>query len=366
MAAFSQIFSGTMKKGTYILDECPYCQTSYSATFTGKFSIFECYECKKVQTYEQFISELSRDILYSESIATLQAPKEPEGLKDVAGIIDSTIGIFTIPSGFNSLDMMTGGFKSGEMTIISGKRSEGKSTFCGQLALNAVENGKNVFFYSGELSEIAFKNWVFLQAAGQNYLDSYYDQFGALRYIIDKQYAEPRIRSWLKGKMVLYDNKVIKTSEVNTIVERAKVAYEYYGSDLFFIDNLKTARFKKDNERDYYRKQANFVGDMLAFAQNNNVHVVIVVHPKKEDSGDDNDNVSGLSDITDIAHYVMTMKRLSDEQAEQQGCSAILDLSKNRTYGEVGRLKMDFDIPSKRFIMQNSKNVEKYSWEDEV
>jgi twinkle protein len=364
VANFSDVFPGIMKKGIYILEECPYCSGKYTSMFSGRFSVFNCNDCNTVRTYEQFVNDMAHDIMHESKVSALQAPKSPDGLVDIADVYDETNKLI-VPSGFNSLDRMTGGFKGGEITIISGKRSDGKSTFTGQMSLNMIEKGNKVFFYSGELSAPSFRNWIFLQSAGENYLESYYDDFGALRYRIDKEYAEPKIRAWLRGKLILYDNKVIKTSEVNTIIERANIALEYHGCNVFFVDNLKTARFKKDNERDYYRKQANFVADMLAFAQQNNVHVVMVAHPKKEDTGDQNDNVAGLSDITDIAHYVLTVERLRDEKIIEHGCDAILHLSKNRGHGEEGSIKMNFHIPSKRFHMQNSDNIEHYDWEDQ-
>lgn len=363
MTKFSEIFSGFMRKGTYVLDECPFCSGRMTAMFSGNFTLFECNECGKIMDYEAFMDEMRKDIFYEPLISSVQDPSAPEGILDIADIPDHDPNAFMVPSGFGELDKMTGGFKSSEITIVSGKRRDGKSTFCGQLSLNMIDSGRNLFVYSGELSAIAFRNWIFTQAAGPDFLEPYENEFGGTRYKLDKYYAEPRIREWLRDKLKIYDNKIIKTSEHNTIIDRAKIAHEYYGCEVFLIDNLKTARFKKDNERDYFRKQANFVCDMLAFAQQTNTHIIIVAHPKKEDTGDSNDNVSGLSDITDIVHYVLTIKRLRGNEKLEQGCDSILDLSKNRGDGEEGLFKMDFDVPSRRFTFHKSNDIKRYGWE---
>ena len=114
------------------------------------------------------------------------------------------------------------------------------STISGQLALNAVNAGHKVFFYSGELSAEAFQNWIFLQAAGKDYLNTYTDSFGETRYQIDRDYAEPHIRHWLTGNMILYDNRIIKTSESNTILDRATEAIKHFAENgkgnVIFLD----------------------------------------------------------------------------------------------------------------------------------
>lgn len=366
MATFSEVFKGFMRNGIYVLDECPYCGAASAARFTGGFSLFECPECNELTTYESFIKDMANDVVYAGLVDSMNAPKPPNGIIDIATYVPNKNARIVIPSGFNALDRLIGGFRGTELTILTGKRSEGKSTIAGQLALNARNAGHKVFFYSGELSADAFQDWLFVQAAGSDYLNRYIDEFGETRYEIEREYAEPHIRNWLKGHIALYDNRIVDSSESNTIIDRARVVKDYYGSELFFVDNLKTARFKKDSERDHFRKQANFAADMLAFANEHNVHVVLVAHPKKEDTGDANDNVSGLSDITDIAHNVITIKRLDDEKRLEAGYDAVLDVSKSRKHGRVGKFKLDFDIKSKRFIMQNSTNIERYNWEQEI
>jgi twinkle protein len=344
------------------MDECPFCLEKFSMRFSQGYSTFECTSCHKMGDYNEFITALSHMIEYRHLVESLSKPRSPEGLIDVATYVQPKTSEIIIPSGFRVLDKLFGGFKGGELTILSGKRSEGKSTFAGQLALGAINDKHRVFYYSGELAAKSFQSWIFLQAAGTNHLHTYLDRFEEVRYAIDEPVERP-IREWLGGKLILYDNRIIKTSESNTILERAMIARDYYGCELFIIDNLKTARFKKDSERDHFRKQANFAADMLAFSGEYNSSVILVAHPKKDDTGDLNDNVAGLSDITDIAHNVMTVQRMKPSQQEENGCDAILEVSKNREYGTSQKLKMDFDVPSKRFYFHNSANIDTYNWE---
>lgn len=57
-----------------------------------------------------------------------------------------------IASGFYDLDAMTQGFKPGDLVIIAGRPSMGKSAAAGAIALNAAKSGKPVALFSLEMS----------------------------------------------------------------------------------------------------------------------------------------------------------------------------------------------------------------------
>jgi twinkle protein len=197
-----------------------------------------------------------------------------------------------ISTGFSTLDQKIGGLSLSSVSLLTGKSGEGKSTVSGQLALNAINAGGRVCFYSGELSAAMFQSWIIKQAAGGKYLEHYIDSFGADRYHCDP-FIESRIKSWLIDKFILYDNSVTKSSEMDSILKRFMVARQYYGCNVFFIDNLMTARYTTDMERDFNRQQSNFVGKIVDFAQQQQSHVILIAHPRKTDSGDINDDVAG-------------------------------------------------------------------------
>ncbi|WP_421377960.1 replicative DNA helicase [Bacillus salacetis] len=58
-----------------------------------------------------------------------------------------------VPSGFQRLDNMTGGFKPGELIIAAGRPSMGKTALVLNMAYNAALNGAVVDFFSLEMSE---------------------------------------------------------------------------------------------------------------------------------------------------------------------------------------------------------------------
>jgi replicative DNA helicase len=87
--------------------------------------------------------------------------KEPKKLcKLVDNVIDTInrlkngeISLVGVPSGFKAIDRITGGFKRGELTIIAGRPSHGKTALALQLAKNTAEVGNQVMIFSCEMGE---------------------------------------------------------------------------------------------------------------------------------------------------------------------------------------------------------------------
>jgi twinkle protein len=151
----------------------------------------------------------------------------------------------------------------------------------------------------------------------------------------------------------------VKSSERNSIIERFTLAHEFYGCDVFFVDNLMTARIPIDQERDYYRAQSNFVRDLTEFAINNDAHVIMIAHPRKNIGRDLNDAIAGTADITNLASNVMAVSKKEDAEWDAE-----VEITKNRQYGLLGTIRFQFDNKTRRFILTSGKQIDRYGWED--
>lgn len=345
----------------YVIDRCPMCGDKESLKFTG-IGQWGCTGCHKggkdLRSFRTFLASNPMMASYVESIKEPVAPEEVVVLSEYQSPYQGKV----IGTGFGDLDFVLGGLVEGGMTIVTGKRAEGKSSFISQLTLNAVDNGHNVCFYSGELSTGRFQSWMFGQAAGARNMDAVQDQFGATRWIV-RESAEKKIREWLGTKIVLYDNTKVKSSEQRTILKSFNKSRAYYGCDLFIVDNLMTARYDLMSEKDSLVAQASFASEMMDFARQNNVHMIMVAHPRKGEAEDINDSVAGLGTITNMATNVIQVRKIAEEERIKEGCDAMVTISKNREHGDTGMSKFMFDKQSKRFMPCKGSCISRYGWD---
>ena len=261
--------------------------------------------------------------------------------------------------------VLSGGIYLGQTVILTGKRGDGKSTLGSQILANALDNGKSVFAYSGELPDYFFKRWLDFQIAGQQNVIDRAGEAGSVNYFIPDSKVH-KISEWYRGRAYLFDSHSTEDNELEHLLSTIEKAIQQYGIQLVLLDNLMTA-LDIGLDIDLYRAQSKFVDKLVKISKNYNVAVILVVHPRKNSLGaDDNDVVSGSSDITNKVDVVMTYKRdktLSDDER-------LLTISKNRLTGKLAigakAIKLYFDEASKR-ISDNRDNFRKpYGWEADL
>ena len=290
-----------------------------------------------------------------------------KGLLDLSTVerMDPTT-IPSVLSGIPALDQLIGGFYPGELSVWTGKRGGGKSTLLGQLLIEAVNQGQRVCAYSGELPAWRFREWIYLQAAGPSNIEVKKDPFSGREFYVVSQLAEKRLDDWFRGKFFLYDNSAPGGSNEDSILSIFSYAVRRHGCSVFLVDNLMSSRFGTSNDKDFYRAQSNFVGRLVEFVKQEETHLHLVAHPRKGDGKTifDADEVGGSGDITNRADNVFSLQRLSDQEAENQGCQSVLRVLKNRSFGATASIAMDYDVPSRRFYRAGTGNPgKKYGWE---
>lgn len=314
------------------------------------------------------VTELAREVgAYAVDNLLLGAEEVPRaGILDFSDIDTSeSNNVKRTMSGFPALDKAIGGFAPGELSVWTGKRGEGKSTLMGQILLDAVDQNHVVCAYSGELPAKQFKTGLQQQAAGYLHLQRVEDtQSGKVLYPLCPGIAE-EIDDWAKGRLLLTDIKQQNAHDEDNIIRLFEYAVRRYGADTFLVDNIMTANLKNEPVLGFWRAQSLFTGRLMAFAIKNNVHVHLVAHPKKTGSGQiEADDVAGSSDITNRANNVFKVERVPEDKVQSAGYSALLTILKNREFGARDRIKLDFNVPSRRFFSAGGSPAKKhYSWE---
>ncbi len=284
-----------------------------------------------------------RDVKYVKRLATVEAVN----LRDLP----------KIRTGIRPLDRVCGGLLRGHVVLLSGKRGEGKSTFMSQLVAEAIEQDNAVFVYSGELPNYHFKNWLDLQIAGANHICTTRNEYNDEEYYLTDGCVK-KINAWYYDKAFIFDNSAVSDDEYEGLIKVMVDAICRYDIKLVCIDNLMTA-MDGDPNTDIYRQQSAFVKKLEKLAQQYDVAIILVAHPKKSSAAFDNDTVSGSSDITNAVSFVFNYQRADDGDE----CDSYLMVTKNRMNGKLmagdKAIPLYYSEKSKR-ISANPNEVKEY------
>lgn len=287
------------------------------------------------------------------------------GLLNLAEVVPLDVeSLESVKTSIAPLDKMIGGFYYGDVTVFTGKRGEGKSTLLSQLMLDAIEDGKKVCAYSGELRADRFQFWTDLQAAGKKHISEYYDHAKDRQVCYVPKETRDKIHSWYNGRYWLYDNTKASTDEEVTILQAFETAAKRYDCRVFLVDNLMTANHEKISDNDFYRQQSRFVGQLVSFANRHNVHVFLVAHPRKTKGALNNDDVSGSGDITNRAANVISLSKIVNLDLNAP-CDLSLEVTKNRWEGNCGAISLNYCKVSHRIYAPETGDIVQYRWQDQ-
>lgn len=280
--------------------------------------------------------------------------------------------IKTIKTGFRELDKKIFGLNLGEVTLLSGSNSAGKSSWLNMLILNVINSGDKVALWSGELPPEKLKMWIYNAAAGKNNLIS--KQKGDFTIYETKPMVSEKIDDWLDGKLFLYNNEYSSKWEqiFNDIKELLKL-----NVNLFILDNL----FSMDIdifEGDKNNKQKELILQICQLAKKEKIHIVLVAHPRKAVGFLRKTDISGTADLTNAVDNVFICHRVNNDfikaGGEFLGVAKIQDylsygncieVCKNRMFGIVDYLVgMYYEIESRRFLNDPNEHII-YGWEEQ-
>ena len=282
-----------------------------------------------------------------------------------------------IKSGINGLDKFIGGWFLGSLNVITGINGSGKSTFINESCVcESINQGYKTFVMSGELTNQQLRNWIEYPMAGKQNITTRDNGSNAPKtYYVDKKVKE-KMREWYKDDVFFYDNDLDYTA--TSILKKMEELAKRYGVKVFLLDNLMTIDLECNNF-DLNMKQKDFVKDLVIFARRFNAVVHLVAHPRKTETVQrlSKMDVAGSGDITNLAHYVTAIHRVSDREKEdklnkrgeieEEGCpfDCIVDLFKNRPMGHQDKsIGVQFDMASKRFYGESDDIDKIYNWEN--
>jgi len=274
-------------------------------------------------------------------------------------------------TGITQMDRLMLGLAEGEVTLMSGGNASGKSSFINTLVCNFLQQGAKVALWSGEFEPPILKAWVQMVAAGKNNLRL--STYGDGKYYVPNNIGE-RIDKWMEGKFFIFNNKY---GSVWKEVFHDMTLLLSVGVKMFILDNLMSLDIDL-LDGDKNGKQKELILQIKDFAKKNDVHVILVAHPRKSMAFLRKNDICGTSDLTNVVDNVLICHRVNQDFFKAgaefygqgyiqqfQGFGNVVEISKNRMYGVVDVLVgMQYEIESRRFKNDENENIQ-YGWEQE-
>lgn len=275
-----------------------------------------------------------------------------------------------VKTGFTELDRSIIGLYMSEVTILSGSNASGKSSWLNTLLLNIINQGTKAALWSGELRPDVLKAWLQMTAAGKNNLRV--SSYGDGKFFVPTNIGE-KIDAWMDGRFFLYNNEYgAKWEQIFHDMELLLKA----GVKVFALDNL----FSLDIdilEGDKNSKQRELILQIKEFAKKNQVHIILVAHPRKVTTFLRKNDISGSSDLQNAVDKIFIIHRVNNDffragaeffgQSEIQrfqGFGNVVEVCKERMYGIVDMMVgMHYEIESRRFKNTPDETI-RYGWED--
>ena len=214
--------------------------------------------------------------------------------------------IHYIRTGYLGIDHKMYGLKKKGISVLTGLRSAGKSTWLSNLILNIIQDGNIVGCYSGELDEEDFMRWIVQQAAGKTGVEPG-------RY--EGQYNVPQknrklISEWLQGKLFLYNNNYGNNFQQIIVEIEKKIKSDKL--DMIVLDNLMALDIE---DLDYQKLEAQkkFVLELKALAKKEDVHIMFVAHPRKTVSFLRLEDISGSGDLSNAVDTALLIHRNNED-----------------------------------------------------
>lgn len=191
----------------------------------------------------------------------------------------------------------------------------------------------------------------------------YQNRYGDKNYSVSKT-NRALIGEWYRGKFYLYDNASLDGEEKESLCHTVELVIQQYGVRVILLDNLMTALdLEAIPGSDKYERQSLFVKKLSRIALKYNVLILLVAHKRKNNYfTNENDEVSGSGDVTNLALLTLSYERGKDLLDSQRVCK----VSKNRLFGKV-HLEgwvLNFQEKSKR-IYGDDVNYE-YGWNSQA
>eukprot|EP00559_Dactyliosolen_fragilissimus_P009407 CAMPEP_0184859432 /NCGR_PEP_ID=MMETSP0580-20130426/4436_1 /TAXON_ID=1118495 /ORGANISM="Dactyliosolen fragilissimus" /LENGTH=740 /DNA_ID=CAMNT_0027356063 /DNA_START=844 /DNA_END=3066 /DNA_ORIENTATION=+ len=247
------------------------------------------------------------------------------------------------------LTQLVKGFRRGEMTVLTGPTGSGKTTLLGQLSLDFAEQGVNTLWGSFEIKNTRLMHKL-LQQFSRNPLPTVKKDDPNIKEAIESlEVIADRFQ-----ELPLYFMKFHGGSDIDDVLDAMDYAAYVHDVQHIILDNMQFMISRNANNGSTFDKfdcQDVAVEKFRKFATERNVHITLVVHPRKEDEG----VRLGISSIYGSAKATQEADTVIILQAD--GRQKILEVKKNRFDGTLGICPLHFQRESGRYSNEGNSGI---------
>jgi len=244
-------------------------------------------------------------------------------------------------SGFLIHDFNDSGLKAGGLTLLTGRRNQGKTTFARQIMIATAKQELGVFAYMGEGEKEREKGYLerlVAQEGELNTTDNGYERQDWYANDLAKLRYEREVAQYIDFYNKPLDLKgTVFDSLMSEMLIKAR-----QGSVLYVIDNM--MKLTAD-QFDVFKSQKTIIAKLKEFAVHFKVHIILICHPRK-----DGHSVSGSMEQENTADTILKFQRvfgLSSEEGisdlELKNVTAMVTNEKVRDGGKAHTMYMEFD-----------------------
>ena len=185
------------------------------------------------------------------------------------------------------------------------------------------------------------------------------------------------INKWMEGKFWLRNNDY--GSGFAQLLSDIKEIVEENGVQLVLLDNL-MAMDLADEDGSENEKQTHLIKSLSKYAKSANIHVILVCHPRKEQSFQllRKESIAGTANLTNLCDNLLIShrvgndfeKRAKDFFGEAQVESMmkydlVLEVAKNRSLGVVDQvIGLYYETETRRIKNDPAENIV-YGWREQ-
>ncbi|KAJ2862750.1 hypothetical protein GGI22_002115, partial [Coemansia erecta] len=218
------------------------------------------------------------------------------------------------------------GLRPGELTILSGPTGCGKTTVISQMSLDFCKSGVSTLWGSFEIPNVRLATRMLSQF---------------VRRDISKKPDDVDYWSRKFEQIPLYFLKFHGSTQPETVLETMRHAVYAHDVKHIVIDNLQFMMSMQAKGMDKYDAQDAAIATFRRFATEENVHITVVAHLRKDQPASDVDinSIFGSAKVTQEADNVVILQRHGGA-ASKVRCINIL---KNRFDGTLGKVFISYD-----------------------